>query len=656
MIANAGGTSSLAGYVMFGGVFPHARVQQIAVTPMHRGNGVADALISQLVSRLEARSYLTITAAVASDLDKAQKFYRRNGFIPKSSKQGGAARGRTIILHVRDLETESFLSELEGTTETASDLGLRRRAANLAPLYAIDLNVLLDLVRKRERTELANRLFAAALSHQIRMAVAPEFLVELQRNTTAAQTDPLLNLALQLPRLPKLSGEDVSALADKTFTIAFPSGAKTDQSVSDSRHLAQAALARAAGYITSDKAMLDCRDRLLKEIGIDVVNLNEFAALLPPDNGAIGIAPIIGMGFEVGSITPESARLYFDAHSVAEEFVVRFLGQSGDRDNSRFCAVYEGGETVAVAMLCAARTVDGPMAAIVHVRPDHVLCELFADYLIEFVCRESCKIGPVLVDLANVPGQAAVRRAAAAKGFYAARRGDHFSKIAVGRPITANKWEGTAAQIRRKCGLSLPIVHPSSNALSVDLKRSDGADVKIRLSELENLIGPTIIVWGDRTGVIVPIEKDFADELLGTRQQLSFLNRREASLLSRRTYLNSPRTVSKMLPGTPILFYESVRSGGRKAIVAAAQIVDASILKKSNLPNDIARRIVVDDLSVLSATEEVLATTFGDVLEFPTPVRFDVLKKLGVAGNFITATAISYAHLTAILELGWSDG
>jgi len=37
-------------------------------------------------------------------------------------------------------------------------------------------------------------LIAAALAHQIRLAVAPEFVVELERNTRGEEFDPILRL------------------------------------------------------------------------------------------------------------------------------------------------------------------------------------------------------------------------------------------------------------------------------------------------------------------------------------------------------------------------------------------------------------------------------------------------------------------------------
>src|ERR1043165_9016990 len=100
----------LVGYVLFSGVFPNAKVQQIAVSSVHRRSGVASALISALVSHLEKRGYIVLTAAVASNLPAAQAFYQTNGFVERHSREGGQARQRTIVIRARDLDTASLFT------------------------------------------------------------------------------------------------------------------------------------------------------------------------------------------------------------------------------------------------------------------------------------------------------------------------------------------------------------------------------------------------------------------------------------------------------------------------------------------------------------------------------------------------------------------
>ena len=184
----------------------------------------------------------------------------------------------------------------------------------------------------------------------------------------------------------------------------------------------------------------------------------------------------------------------------------------------------------------------------------------------------------------------------------------------------------------------------------------DGKSVTVGLSALEDALAPTILVWPDRDGVIVPIARTYADDLLGTSDQFPLFGSPEAAFVSRRTYFNSPRTAPLMRPNIPILFYESKRSGGRGAVVAVARILDATITKKQQAPENLLKRAVVEDLEPLSASSDVLATTFDNLLRFPKPVPLQVLRDLEADGsaNMQTTTALRNTALESILELGWS--
>lgn len=656
----------VAGFVLFSGVFPNARIQQIVVSSRHRRAGVASALINRIVSNLESRGYLTITAAVASDLPAAQSFYERNGFLARRSEPGGQARNRTIILRARDLETASLFSMLEpkGTVaQSTIDLGLRLRSARQAPLYAMDLNVLFDVVKdkSRPRAATAESVIAAALAHQIRLAVAPEFVVELERTSTDSQADPILKLARQLPRLLMPDRAETDRLAALVSTIVFGASSSTaldPRAVSDTRHLAQAALARASGYITSDGRMLAARDQLLQQIGIDVASLDEFAALLPVESASSEGLVLKGTECAMKPATVEAVRNYLEGQRVPPVLISEFAPQSLNPGLWKGRAVIEAGEVVAIGVCISPDMIDAPARVLVHVRSDHVSCDTFADHLIDSQCQEACGSGPVTIELPHIPGQSTVRRVAALRGFLPVPRVDTLIKVALGRPVTGESWTAIARQTRRRTGLRLPETPPDSLAIEKGLEvlGPDGQPVMVRLPALEDALGPTVIVWPGRDGVIVPIARTYADDLLGTSDQFPLFGSPEASFLTRRTYFNSPRTAPLMRPGVPILFYESKRSGGRGAVVAVTRIVDATVIAKQQVPDTLLRRAVVEDLEPLSATEDVLATSFDNLLRFPSPVSLEALRRLEATGtaNLQTTTAVTSERLSAILELGWT--
>jgi len=141
---------------------------------------------------------------------------------------------------------------------------------------------------------------------------------------------------------------------------------------------------------------------------------------------------------------------------------------------------------------------------------------------------------------------------------------------------------------------------------------------------LKTLLAQQSCYGPGRDGVIVPIARNYARDLLGYRRSVSpLLWQPEAAFVARRTYFNSPRTPLLMRPGVPILFYESRRSGGRGAVVATARISDATVVAKLHVPDDLLRRAVVEDLGPLSATSDLLATSFDNLLRFPAPVSLE---------------------------------
>jgi GNAT superfamily N-acetyltransferase len=666
MLARGNGSSHLAGFILFSGVFPNARIQAVAVRPDHRRGGVASALVRALVSYLESRGYIAVTAAVASNLAAAQAFYESRGFVARRVRDGGQARQRTIVLRSRELDTANFFTLMAPPAvsgQGTANLGLRPRSAFEAPLYVIDLNVLFDLTKQRARSAIANRLFGAALAHQVRLTVAPEFIVELERTSTDTSSDISLKLARQLPKLPAFPKDEVDPLAAAIHKAIFVDTnhpqAGSRQALSDARHLAEAALIRASGYITSDSALLDARDALLTLIGVDIAGLDEFVELLPSDEPSRERAQLKGTKCETRSATGGDVQAYLTSQHVSRALVAEYFPSAAALHRVSVQAIFEDGEIVGVGIYRAPPSVDAPGRMMVHVRPDHVACETFAEHLLDEAIRESCQAGPITIELRAIPGQSTVTRAAKLRGFLPAPNSDILIKVALGRPLTPDCWIAIARQTRRRTGLALPDTPPDAGTVQSGLAvcGPDGNSITVQLAALEAALAPTLIVWPGREGVIVPIAKSFADDLLGTADQFTLFGRPNAAFVGLRTYFNSPRTAAMMRPGVPILFYESERTGGRGAIIAAARIVDATISPKEQVSDAVLERGVVDDLASLTVSTDVLVTSFDSLIRFPNPVSLDTLRQLGAVGpsNFQTATALPNAPLAAILDRGWSS-
>jgi GNAT superfamily N-acetyltransferase len=659
------GSRNFAGYLLHSGVFPNAKIQQIAAVKAFRKIGVASSLLNALVSDLERIGFLSIRADIASDLSTALTFYTKNYFEPVLERAGGKVRSRKIIMHSRLLDTDNLFSFAADQAALPPDLGVRHRNLSDIPVFAFDLNVYFDLVRQRNQSEFARRLFGEALGHSIRLAIADEFVSELKRTSNSSVADPILQMALQLPRLPKPNLSALDQVADRIYDIVFvrrsAKGLGTEQAKSDARHLAHAAMSRAAAFITRDGPILNARNELLSTFGIDIATVEEVLDLLP-DSRNLEPTALHGNNFEINPINDTQLSEYLNEIGTPESIISEFKNLYSSAGICQHEAIRCDGRVVGVGMIQVPKGVDPVARMIVHVRHEHHDAELFADHLLGALIRTASRTAPVTIQLVHLAGQSVVNKLAAARGFQRLGNSPTFSKIAIGRPCSASTWPTVVQQVRRRTGLALPEALPVTSAGSeIDILSPKGTKTRINAAVLEDLLGPTLFVWPGRDGVIVPITRAYADELLGTAIQpnLAFITNRDAAFLSLRGYVNSPQAAKKMRVGAPIIFYESKGKGsGRGAAVAVARIVNSIVVPKSQLNPKSDNRLVIDSADGFSATKDVLLTTFDNLMAFPTPVPFDTLKRFDAVGptNLVSAVSLSSEKIDSILTHGWSSG
>ena len=664
LIANSGNDQKVAGYLLHSGVFPHAKIQQIAVATQYRKQAVGSSLINSFVSDLEQLGFMSVKAEIASDLEGSLAFYQKNEFELVYERDGGQTRNRKILVHVRQLETDTLFSASYAKRSAGLVLGIKRRSAGEAPFYAFDLNVYFDLAKNRKKSEIANQLFGAALAHNIRLVVANEFVEELKRTTNNAGTDPILKLAQRLPVMPATDKVELDTLASEVHNLVFVqpqrSGANTNQAISDARHLAHAALARASAFITGDKAILAARNQLLSTVGIDVVTVSELVDLLPKGAMMDASKTTIGQDFTCGTITSSELDAYLVDGRVNTSLISEFCSVDETCNNAQYLAIRESNRVVAVGAILLPKTVTPIARLLVHARPEHRDVEIFTDYLLDTLVRISCADAATAIELLHVPGQSLVHSLAKARGFYQNLSTRNYDKIALGHPVTQDNWQQTVHEVRRRAGLILPNNPPSAGNDNMNIETRTDKSIVVTPIELEDILSPTVIIWPKRESALVPIRRVYADDLLGTSNQQSFdfIVNKDASFFSRRSYVNSPRTTSVMRPGCPIFFYESQKSQGRGAIVAVARIVDAIVVQKQDIPDERLRRLVVNDVDEFSTTDKVLLTSFDNLFELPRPVSLKELRCLGVVdgSNLVSPVSILSEKATAILTKGWLNG
>ena len=172
--AEVAGEEYYAGHLLYGGRFPHLRVFQLYTLPKFRGRHIGRQLIDTFVSDAESQYCITISARVAADLP-ANEFWERMGFKTIRTVAGGITRGRQINLRRRELDSPTLFS----IPEMKRVIALPRHGRSERPIFALDVNVFLDVIKDRPRAEYAKRLLTASLSGMLRLFVAREFVDEL---------------------------------------------------------------------------------------------------------------------------------------------------------------------------------------------------------------------------------------------------------------------------------------------------------------------------------------------------------------------------------------------------------------------------------------------------------------------------------------------
>jgi predicted transcriptional regulator len=192
--------------------------------------------------------------------------------------------------------------------------------------------------------------------------------------------------------------------------------------------------------------------------------------------------------------------------------------------------------------------------------------------------------------------------------------------------------------------------------MRIEFQLGSSKDYSIDLFDLETKLAPTAFLLEGRNAVLVPIRAVFADDLLGTSEQHQLFPQKGVAVLHERTYFCSPRNVKLFERGAIVVFYESGRSGGRKAAIALARIRSAEVVTKSRVGEGLIESGVLDeaDLSEITSGEEVTALSFDNVIRFKRPVPLERLRRLGCIdkANAVTSRAITPAQLHQIVHDG----
>ena len=293
---------------------------------------------------------------------------------------------------------------------------------------------------------------------------------------------------------------------------------------------------------------------------------------------------------------------------------------------------------------------------------EHPAFETGLDVLLDRICREASKNAAVLMRLNTPSGHVNSRAIARVRGFTASgdfqTSSDVLCKISIGRPIEAKDWNAIRAWFKQVAALSLPATLPkfSGDDPLLTFGSRGGPPGNIKLSTLETLLAPTLVLLEGRPGAIVPIRRRFADDLLGSRIQLPLLASPKEVALSERIYFSAHRNARLLKAGCALVFYESGSEGGRSAAIAVARVIETVVANKADISATLLRHGVLESeqIECLTTDDKIAVTTFDNLMPLKKTVSLQFLRRLGCvnAANLVSATRLAPEHLVSIVHEG----
>lgn len=647
-----------AGHIWISGAYPHARVVQLFVLPEFRGQKLSTRLLRSAFQTAEAGGYLTITANVAADLS-ANQVYGHHGFEIARTKPGGKTRNRQINVRVKTLATPTLFNYRPTSSLTVADV---EAGPETQPLYLIDLNVFFDATRKRRTTAAAEKILSAALSNGVRLAVTTEFVKELQR-TAIGKNDPVLSFAKRLPAVSGPSQNEIESLATRLSAVVFPEKARegrlSTNDLSDLKHLAEAILVGAAGFVTGENAIVRAHSALRQQHHLSVWSTEDFATFVTPEFEELSPdgESEHDLSFKDTALT-EEAQTFLAAHSVSATMIEAFKRRDAADKRFRYVAAREATELVAFAAYRSATSPNDKARLLLVADPRHPATSTAADFLIEHAVRASVLSRPSRIELQHVMGQSATHRSAVANGFLASGQTEDkaLRKISIGTVITPSGWSRMRSRVESSTGLMLPETCPPFENDEQEIQVAlEGKSTSISLSDLETMMAPGLFFLPGRPVAVVPIRRVWAEDLVGG-SQLSLLPKREAAFRSRRVYFASVKNQHNLVRGRPIIIYESGKGKGNGAAIAVARVSKAEVIPKHLAPEALLRAAVVRgvQLDKLVKGTTVLAVWFDNIMRFDSPVSFSRMETFGMDDKtkLVKSHMLKFETAVQILEAG----
>ncbi|WP_340647957.1 GNAT family N-acetyltransferase [Pseudoxanthomonas winnipegensis] len=668
LLSNNKDGEQYAGHLLFDRRFPRAHVRQMFVLAKYRRSGAATLLLDHLRHALTQSSFISLYARVAEDMVEANKFWQRQSFYVQRSVKGGASKNRQILVRCRELDSPQ-LFPTSGLSDN-NPLGLLETATAAVPLYLLDLNVLFDVQPRRLRRHEIVGLLQAERMNFCRLAVSSEVREELERTLSVRQTDPMAAYVDTFASFPVGRIGEGDRLFDELADLIFPSEARSGRlsanQKSDIRHVVTVMKHDLAGLVTNDEAILAVASDIESRYSIQVLSSSAFEvddATARSDESFEGVETET---LKLLSVTPEleqevrnllTKKMQMSGSHAATWLPFKTMGNIAFR-----FGVWS--EDSCVGYITWPALVSPGKIALVRAAIDesHAQAIRAARILLLNLIDRLRAGGPRQVQVELLEDQSHIREVGAVMGFVGAAQGKSLVKFMLGELVTPANWAHCHAVLVQKGGPRLPEQAPaySHPDQQIICHTPDGNRIHIPLDRLESLLAPTLFCLPGRPAVLTPVQRRFAEPLLGHSQQASLLPQGSASQFADRLYFSKASTLKHFKRGSLIFFYESSKGKGGRQVVAVARVREAYLkpcdtLKVSDLQQS---ALTKDSMKEIGRSPVKTVTVFDNIFPFPNPVGLAVLRRLGCGrpNDLITTHPISEAQVRAILNEGFGHG
>ncbi|MCH9852836.1 MAG: GNAT family N-acetyltransferase [Alphaproteobacteria bacterium] len=622
-----------------------AKIRQTYCKTEYRKEGIASKLIETLIKDLEKKNYLSVTARIASELEVANHFYKKHGFHLIKTVEGGKVKKRSINIRCKSLDTNNLFSndplwvqqaETIPTFDIVSTTSLKKTEK-----FILDVNVILDACNTdREAHYDASYILCSALSHKFKIYITHECKKELARHER--ENDPLLAFTKTAPLLNYKNQQKYEENTNSILKIIFNKTSFSDREVSDAKHLAIAVDNRVDGFITRDEKIIKASKKLRERYNISVIH---------PDD--------IVRSYENEMVIP--TYLYSEKQSILIEDDItqyhdiissRLADTNHRQDINSGIIIKEDNIIVTILLYEQINKFTYNLFLIILDNVADISAIAIELAINKFIDSITDKL-PVIIDL-TIIATADLRLTMLLKELGFQKKGEQrFEKLVIGKILFNDNWASITKQIAENSKLKFASTLPKyTDSRQLIILHDDNKQVNFPYEHYYHYFSPIMLVLPQQKGLIIPIRKQFAEKLLIAPHTL-FDGINPVIYSKKIYYIDASRKKIFNQPRQPLLFYESNKDGGKKAIIGIASFREC-FPHIDGYYND--RGVLNDKFSAINKIERLqIVIEFDNFIAFRNPISFKQLNEMGIAkpaANFVTVSEIGYHNLIKIIRIG----